>query len=213
VTWRPWTPRRKGYCQTEGRIFLGTVLFLSGRERSSPLPFEASFTAYLNLRLKDGYRFVFVLKSSILLLHCTRCVVALLSIASLCGIASMVSFVASQVPRTSDVVWSRHYNIVWRLQLWDCLISGSSAHHRAFCYYLLFDVTFLFKYIHLLLLIHLCLLLLLPPLLPSLLFAYKRIPPLYIILSKVRLGIFTVYFEVQENLSGASIRAWRPFLT
>jgi len=34
-------------------------------------------------------------------------------------------------------------------------------------------------YIHLLLLIHLCLLLLLPPLLPSLLFAYKRIPPLY----------------------------------
>jgi len=78
---------------------------------------------------------------------------------------------------------------VRRLQLWDRLKSGNSAHHCAFCYHLLSDVTFLFKYIYLLL-IHLCLLLLLPPLLPSLLFAYKRIPSLDTILSEVRLSIF-----------------------
>jgi len=82
---------------------------------------------------------------------------------------------------------------------------------RTFCYHLLSDVSFKFKYI-LLLLIHLCLLLLLPLFLPNLLFAHKRISPLYTILSEVRLGILKLFRKSKDYSSGAIVQgAWRPF--
>jgi len=50
-----------------------------------------------------------------------------------------------------------------------------------------------------------------PPLLPSILTKYKRIPPLYITLSEVRLSISKSYLEVYGSyVSGATVRAWRP---
>jgi len=42
VTWRPWAPRRKGYCPIGGEGGISGIVFsLSGRERSSPLLLRA----------------------------------------------------------------------------------------------------------------------------------------------------------------------------